>query len=190
MLKLYKAISKNSCIQTSWNVIILPCYWALNSSCWNSMSASWRITVCWATEVNHAISVAIIEELSNKHILRYRFPEGRYFGTNIRKNFQVFCPVCVFTPLLANSASFDVMWNLNGLAFGCLCWFYQALNIAVFLYIQHTAVDTPNAHSSLKCRILCYVDRASRYMRVMKPTWYTIYLQFIQSLYLYMLRAC
>jgi hypothetical protein len=37
--------------------------------------------------------------------------------------------------------------------------------------------------------ILCSVDRASRYMRVMKPTWCTIYLQFIQSLYLYMFRA-
>jgi hypothetical protein len=36
------------------------------------------------------------------------------------------------------------------------------------------------------CHILCFVDGASRYMRVMKPTFRTIYLQFIQSLYLYM----
>jgi hypothetical protein len=36
--------------------------------------------------------------------------------------------------------------------------------------------------------LLCFVDRASRFMRVMKPTWCTIYLQFIPSLYLYMFR--
>jgi hypothetical protein len=33
--------------------------------------------------------------------------------------------------------------------------------------------------------ILCFVDRASRYIRVMKPTWCTVYLQFIQSINLY-----
>jgi hypothetical protein len=33
--------------------------------------------------------------------------------------------------------------------------------------------------------ILCFVDRASRHMRVMKPNWCTIYLQFIQLLYQY-----
>jgi hypothetical protein len=33
-------------------------------------------------------------------------------------------------------------------------------------------------------KISCFDDRASRYMRVMKPTRCTIYLQFIQSLYL------
>jgi hypothetical protein len=38
--------------------------------------------------------------------------------------------------------------------------------------------------------ILCFVDRASGCMRIMKPMWCTIYLQFIQSLYLYMFRAC
>jgi hypothetical protein len=37
---------------------------------------------------------------------------------------------------------------------------------------------------------LCFVDRASRYVREMKPTLCTIYLQFIQQLYLYMFRAC
>jgi hypothetical protein len=37
---------------------------------------------------------------------------------------------------------------------------------------------------------LCFVDRASRHMSVMKPTWWIVYLQFIQSLYLYMFRAC
>jgi hypothetical protein len=42
----------------------------------------------------------------------------------------------------------------------------------------------------LNGQILCFVDRASRYMRVMKPTWCTIYLQFIQSLYLYVFWAC
>jgi hypothetical protein len=30
-------------------------------------------------------------------------------------------------------------------------------------------------------RIPRFVDRASRYMRVMKPTWCTVYLQFVQS---------
>jgi ABC-type transport system involved in Fe-S cluster assembly fused permease/ATPase subunit len=37
---------------------------------------------------------------------------------------------------------------------------------------------------------ISFVDCVSQYMRVMKPTWCTIYLQFIQSLYLYMVQAC
>jgi hypothetical protein len=38
--------------------------------------------------------------------------------------------------------------------------------------------------------ILCFIDRAaSQYMRVKKPTWCTIYLQFIQSLYFYRFRV-
>jgi hypothetical protein len=36
---------------------------------------------------------------------------------------------------------------------------------------------------------LCFVDCASRYMCVMKPNRCTIYLQFIQSLYLYVFQA-
>jgi hypothetical protein len=38
--------------------------------------------------------------------------------------------------------------------------------------------------------ILCFVDRASQNMNVMKPTWCTIYLLFIQSLHLYTFWAC
>jgi hypothetical protein len=37
--------------------------------------------------------------------------------------------------------------------------------------------------------ILCSVFRSSRYMRAMKPTWCTSYLQFIRSLYLYTLHV-
>jgi hypothetical protein len=50
-------------------------------------------------------------------------------------------------------------------------------------YWQHCRIDKD--HSFLRS-----VDRTSRYMHVMKPTWCTIYLQFVQSLYLYMFRAC
>jgi hypothetical protein len=32
--------------------------------------------------------------------------------------------------------------------------------------------------------------RESRYVRVMKLIWHTIYLQFIESLYLYLFRVC
>jgi hypothetical protein len=34
-----------------------------------------------------------------------------------------------------------------------------------------------------------FFDRASRYTPVMKPTWCTVYFQFIQTLHLYMFRA-
>jgi hypothetical protein len=37
--------------------------------------------------------------------------------------------------------------------------------------------------------VLCFVDRVSRNMRVMNPTWCTIYLHFIESLHLYRFRA-
>jgi hypothetical protein len=51
----------------------------------------------------------------------------------------------------------------------------------------HFHLEIMALHRSL---FLCFVDRASRYMCVMKQTCCTIYLQFIQSLYLYMFWVC
>jgi hypothetical protein len=71
----------------------------------------------------------------------------------------------------------------------------------VFLYCNHQVhrdflitLYLPAVHNNcsgdVQRRMLYSVDRAvSRYMCVMKLTWCTVYLQFIQSLYLYMFRG-
>jgi hypothetical protein len=44
-------------------------------------------------------------------------------------------------------------------------------------------------HLQVRSQIVCFVERASRNMHVMKPTWCTICIQFIQSPNLYIFRS-
>jgi hypothetical protein len=84
--------------------------------------------------------------------------------------------------LLAMYTYSDWGWEVTVPVPNLLCESY--VQVICLMSIQGSTAPDLHMHM-VWCFILRFVDRASWYMYVLKPTWCTIYLQFIQSLYTY-----
>jgi hypothetical protein len=105
-----------------------------------------------------------------QRVLKWKFYET---GASVKFEKRVTTVTSVF---LTNSK-----WNfLNSVTANDKCGHLQQTGFSHTVMLPRQTIYT----------FLCFVDRKSRGLCVMKPTWCSIYVQFTELLYLYTFRAC